>query len=64
MLMIESAQQSVHRTAGTLRVFGAGSERWQFPAFKPVSPQPPVTRAVETVEKVGESNTKLQGSVR
>ena len=26
---IKTAQQSVHRTAGTLRVFGAGSELWQ-----------------------------------
>ncbi len=34
------------RTAGTLRVLGAGSERLQFPILEPVSPQPPVTQAV------------------
>ena len=36
----------MHRTAGTLRVFEAGSELWQFPVFSPFSPQPPVTQAV------------------
>jgi hypothetical protein len=42
----EATQQSVHRTAGTLRVFGAGSELWQFPVSSPFSLQPPVTQAV------------------
>jgi hypothetical protein len=36
----------VHRTAGTLRVFGALSEPGQFSVFKPGSPQPPVTQPV------------------
>jgi len=42
----ESAQHSVHRTAGTLCVFGAGSELWQSPVSELVSPQPPVTHTV------------------
>ena len=30
LMSIKSAQQSVHRTARTLRVFEAGSKLWQF----------------------------------
>ena len=36
----------VHRTAGTRRVFEAGSELWQFPVSRVGSPRAPVTRAV------------------
>jgi hypothetical protein len=44
--MMARPHSKVHRTAGRLRVFWLLSELWQFPASKPVSPQPPVTRAV------------------
>ena len=36
----------MHRTAGTVCVFGAGSELWRFSVFEPYAPQPPVTPAV------------------
>jgi len=41
-----AAQQSVHRTAGTQRVFWGYSELWQVSVSEPVSPQPPVTPTV------------------
>ena len=41
-----AAQQSVHRTAGSRRVFGLLSELWQFSVSESYPPQPPVTRAV------------------
>jgi len=43
---MKTAQHSVHRTAGTLRVFGASSERWAFPVSELGSRQPPVTPTV------------------
>ena len=58
--------QRAYPTVGSLRVFGQFA--WlEVGSVKVVSPRPThqrVTPAVETVEKVGESSTKLQGSVR
>jgi hypothetical protein len=39
-----SHSPEVHRTAGTLRAFGAGSEQWQVSVSQVGSPQPPVPR--------------------
>ena len=62
----DAAEHSVHPTGGSLRVFrhfvwlevGSVKAALSRPAHQRVTP------AVETVEKVGESSTKLQGSVR
>jgi hypothetical protein len=56
----KTAQQSVHRTAGTLRVFGAGSERWWFSVSSVGSPQPPVTQAVGQLHRKGICKSEIQ----